>query len=154
MTGQKPRGLPPKKTARALLQYWKLFEAHAVERVLANYDDSVIAFGAGHSVYEDETLFARVQQALAPCPYVILLLPTPDLDQSVRVLNGRFKRLRNREGGPVNPQILDVNEQFVRHEANFRLATIRVYTAGKTPDETADEILQRMATTTGGERSI
>jgi ribosomal-protein-serine acetyltransferase len=35
-----------------------------------------IDFGAGHSVYEDEELFARVQQALAPYPWVILLLPS------------------------------------------------------------------------------
>src|SRR5260221_11704513 len=46
-----------------LLRYWKPFEAHAVERVLADHSDSVIDFGAGHSVYEDPSLFARVQRA-------------------------------------------------------------------------------------------
>ena len=48
--------------------YWKPFEAYAVERVLADFPDTLIDFGAGHSVYEEEELFARVQAALAPVP--------------------------------------------------------------------------------------
>lgn len=130
--------------ARAVLDYWKPFEAHAVERVLAQHGGSVIAFGAGHSVYEDEALFARVQKALVPCLHVILLLPSPDLDESVQVLNARFEQLLREEGVPLDPQLLVANEQFVRHESNFRLATMRAYTAGKTPEETAEEILRLM----------
>jgi shikimate kinase len=77
----------------SLLSYWKPFEAHAVERVLADHPGSVLDFGAGHSVYTDEELFSRVQRALAPYPNVIMLLPTPDLDESVRILNERFSQL-------------------------------------------------------------
>jgi shikimate kinase len=131
--------------ARALLEYWKPFEAHAVERVLSEHDGCIIAFGAGHSVYEDEALFARVQHALAPYPWVILLLPSPDLDASVRILNARFEKLLQGEGIEVDPSLLLANETFVRHASNFLLAKMLVFTAGKTPRETADEILQRMA---------
>lgn len=135
--------------ARALLDHWKPFEAHAVERVLAEHDGSVVAFGAGHSVYEDEALFARVQKALARSAHVVLLLPSPDLDQSVKILNARFERLLREEGVPLNPQLFVANEQFVRHESNFRLATMRVYTAGQTPEETVEEILRRMGPEAG-----
>lgn len=127
-----------------LLRYWKPFEAHAVERVLADHPDCVIDFGAGHSVYEDETLFARVQRALNPYPNVILLLPSPNLDESAEILNARFKELLLREVGHVDPALFEVNTQFVKHPSNHKLAKIVVYTNGKMPDETCAEILPKL----------
>ena len=70
----------------ALVRYWEQFGAHAVERVLADHHDCVIDFGAGHSVYEDDAAFRRVQQALAPYPNLVLVLPSPDPDESIRIL--------------------------------------------------------------------
>lgn len=127
-----------------LLRHWKPYEAHAVERVLAEHAGCVIDFGAGHSVYEDAALFARVQAALAPFPNVILLLPSPDLDESTAILNARFTELLEREVGTVDPELLKVNEHFVKHPSNHRLATLVVYTNGKTPDETCAEILDKL----------
>lgn len=128
-----------------LMRYWKPFEAHTVERVLADQRGAVIDFGAGHTVYEDEALFERVSRALAPFPNVILLLPSPDLDESVRVVNDRFAALLREEVGAVDPELLRVNEHFVRHPSNHRLAKIVIYTNGKTPEETCAEILERIA---------
>jgi hypothetical protein len=129
----------------AILDYWKPFEAYSVERVLADYPDAVIDFGAGHSVYEDAALFARVQHALAQYPNVVLLLPSPDPDESATILNERFSRLLAEELGEVDPRLLDVNAQFVRHPSNFTLAKIVVYTNNKTPDETCDEIIRQIS---------
>jgi shikimate kinase len=53
-----------------IIRYWKPFEAYAVERVLATQSNCVIDFGAGHSVYEDQALFQRVEHALKPFPHV------------------------------------------------------------------------------------
>lgn len=117
----------------SLLQYWKPFEAYAVERLLSEHEQCVIDFGAGHSVYEDVALFQRVQQALAPYPNVVLVLPSPDLDESVQILNERNEYVP--DGKP------NVNEHFVRHSSNYELAKFTVYTKGKTPSETCDEIL-------------
>lgn len=128
-----------------LLRYWKPFEAHAVERVLQDHSGAVIDFGAGHTVHEDAALLARVQRALAPFPNVILLLPSPDLDESVAVLNARFSQLLHDEVGHVDAALLEVNAHFVRHPSNTTLAKIVVYTNGKTPQETCAEILQRIA---------
>jgi shikimate kinase len=125
-----------------VLLYWKPFEAYAVERVIADFPESVIDFGAGHSVYEDETLFARIQQALAPIPAVILLLPSPSEAESIRVLNARLRDLLKREVGTVDPEVLAANERFVRHPSNRRLAKVTIYTQGKSPEQTADEIMR------------
>jgi hypothetical protein len=131
-----------------ILEYWKPFEAHSVERVLADHPGSVIDFGAGHSVYDDAALFARVQKALAPYPNVILLLPSPDLDDSARILNERFTELLASEVGEVDPRLLEVNAQFVRHPSNFALAKMIIYTNNKTPDQTCAEILSQFAPAT------
>ena len=124
-----------------ILDYWKPFEAHSVERVLQDYPNSVIDFGAGHSVYDDETLFKRVQQALAPFPNVVLLLPSADKDEAIQILNTRIPP-------DVPPEIIEwykeMNAYFVKHHSNTDLAKITVYTNGKTPDETCDEIIGKL----------
>lgn len=114
-------------------RYWKPFEAHAVERLLAEHHNCVIDFGGGHSVYEDDELFARVQQILAPYPNVVLILPSADLDESVQIL-------RERNGENV-PDGFDLNAHFVKHHSNHDLAKFVVYTKGKSPEATRDEIL-------------
>src|SRR3712207_1629461 len=72
-------------------RYWlmKPYEATAVERCLAEHPGHIIELGPTLSVYEDEQLFRRVQQALAPCPHVILLLPSPDRERSYHILRER-----------------------------------------------------------------
>ena len=117
-----------------LYRYWKPFEAHAVERLLSENEEVVIDFGGGHSVYEDDTLFARVQKVMAPYPYVILILPSPDKDRSVKILN-------ERTGGVVS-EGFDFHEHFVKHHSNYDLAKHIVYTEGKTPEETCAEIIE------------
>jgi len=36
------------------------------------------------------------------------------------------------------------NEYFVKHPSNYELAKFTVYTKGKTPDETCDEIIRML----------
>ena len=122
------------------LEYMKPFEVLAVERIVAEKRGGVIDFGAGHSVYKDEELLGRVERALTPVEYVILLLPSPDPDESTRVLNARFREMLEREVGQVDEKLLALNEHFVRHPSNRRLAMLVVYTEGKTAEETAEEI--------------
>ncbi len=117
-----------------LYHHWKPFEAHSVERILSEHSNCVIDFGGGHSVYEDDELFARIQRLLAPYENIVLVLPSPDLDESVRVLN-------ERNGGVVSKGF-DFNEHFVKHHSNHDLAKIVVYTEGKSPEETCDEIIR------------
>lgn len=120
---------------RGLYRYWKPFEAYAVERILAAHRRGILDFGAGHSVFEDNALFARVRRALEPYRYVILLLPSPDLDESVRILE---ERSRTTIGG------VDANRHMIDHHSNRDLAKAVIYTEGKTPFETREEIVDRM----------
>jgi shikimate kinase len=127
-----------------LLAYWKPFEVHAVERVLADHSHCVIDFGAGYTVQTDEGLFGRVEQALAPYEHVILLLPSANLDESIRILNERSAVLLREYEQPEEriPDVLKANEEFVRNPGNGRLAKRIVYTEGKTPEETCGEIVR------------
>lgn len=129
------------KGMTGIIEYWKPFEAYSVERVLADYPNSVIDFGAGQSVYEDEVLFARVKKALTPFPNVILLLPSPDIDETIRILKSRVP-------AEITPDMLDwfndLNAHFIRHKSNGELAKITVYTNERTPDETCDDIIGKL----------
>lgn len=118
-----------------LQRYWKPFEIHAVERLLSERSQCVIDFGGGHSVYEDATLFQRSQQALAPYYNVFLLLPSPNLDESVKILDERNQFEVD--------EIRSLNEFFVRQSSNYKLAKFIVYTKSKTPEESCEEILEK-----------
>lgn len=113
-----------------IYKYWKVFEAHSVERVLAIYPNHIHDFGAGQSVYEDEKLFKRVKAVLEPYPNVILLLPSKDKDKSLKCLLERTE--------------FEYNDLFINNTCNEELAKIVVYTEGKSPDETCEEIISRI----------
>ena len=119
----------------AMMFYRELFAAHAVERLLAEHHDCVIDFGAG--IYESDEMFARVQKALADYSNVVLVLPSPDIDESRRIL-------AERDANPPADLTFDLNARFLRHHTYYDLARITVYTKGKTPEETCQEILERI----------
>ncbi len=130
-----------KEGMKGLIDYWKPFEAHAVERALEEYNNCVMDFGAGHSVYEDQELFERVEKALKPHKYVFLILPSPDPDRSVEVVNQRFSELLINEVGKTDNELLALNEHFVRHPSNGLLAKKTFFTEGKSAQATVQEIL-------------
>lgn len=130
-----------KEGMMGLIQYWKPFEVHAVERALTEYKNCVMDFGADHSVYEDPVLFERVEKALKPYKFVFLILPSPDLDRSVEILNQRFSDLLINEVGKIDEELLALNEYFVRHPSNSLLAKKTFYTEGRSSRATVQEIL-------------
>jgi shikimate kinase len=117
-----------------LYNYWKPFEAHAVKRLLEDFTECIFDFGGSQSVYEDDVLFEQVCGLLEPYPHIVLLMPTPDKDESIRILHDR--------NDYVSDDQFAVNEHFIRHHSNYDLAKHIVYTDGKTPEETSDEVLQ------------
>jgi hypothetical protein len=120
---------------------WEPVRVHAVERVIAEYGQVVLDLGAGHTHYEDPMLFDRVRRAIAPCPNVVLLLPSADLDRSVRLLK---ERCRLERGGDWVKDGYDFIEHWVKDNCNHDLATLTVLTEGKTPMETCEEIVARI----------
>lgn len=118
--------------ARAL--YWQLFGPYTVERFLAEHHNCIMDFGGGHTVYDSTEAQIRVKRALAPYPNVVLVLPSPDLDRSIEILNDRLAQ------EPVELNF-DFSRHFVKHPANYELARHIIYTEGKSVDDSTDELL-------------
>jgi adenylate kinase family enzyme len=129
---------------RGQLRYSKPFEVHVIERVLSDHSYGVIDFGASNSVYDDELLFSRINNALAPYPNVILLMPSPDPEESVEILTARLKLIGKAKGEEISNELFDLNEYFIKHPSNYRLAKIVIYTKDKTPEEICNEIFQKL----------
>lgn len=117
-----------------LYYYWKPFEAYAVKRILEDFCECVFDFGGSQTVYENDELFEQVRGLLVPYPHVVLLMPTPDQDESIHILHARNTYASEDQWA--------VNELFVRHHSNYDLAKHIIYTEGKTPEDTSAEVLQ------------
>lgn len=128
---------------RTIGRYWKPFEVHGVERVLADYpSDHVIAFGAGNSVYDDLELLERAQAALAPFPHVVLLMPAPETEPSAAILRERISAKMPQLSDTSLDYLTTLNMDFMSSPSNARLARQTVYTDGQTPEQTCDAILR------------
>jgi hypothetical protein len=120
---------------------WEPVRVHAIERVLSECGRVVLDLGAGHTHYEDPMMFDRVKQAISSCPNIILLLPCADLDRSVCSLKERCIAER---GVDWVQDGYDFIEHWVKDSCNHDLATMTIFTEGKTPMETCEEILKRI----------
>lgn len=129
------------RAAQGFLGFSRFLKPYAiamVERVLAEHRDCVFDFGAGHSMSEDAEQVARVRQALAPFRNVVLVLPSPSIEESVRVLRER--------SGPWVPdgasEYFDFHTHEVTHPLNAVLATHTLYTEGCTLEQACDHLLR------------
>jgi shikimate kinase len=117
-------------------EYWERFAAYAVERVLQDYGGAVLDFGGGHSVYVNTELFKRVEQALVAYSNIVLVLPTPDNTESLRILEERFIQRHADQ--------LAMVEFFTRYFAVHPLTKQLIYTAQKSPEQVVSELRQLM----------
>lgn len=129
------------------MAYWKPYEVRAVKRIVGEFPDAIIDFGAGHSYFPDPAQFTEVQAALADVPGVFLLLPSPDSAQSLRICNERLVARRKK---PLEPGDAEANQIFIEHESSRKLAKHIIYTDGKSVRETAEEILKKLELTRRG----
>ena len=92
----------------------------------------IVDFGAGHSVYDDSNKFNEVKNTLSKFKNVVLLLPSTDLEKSLKILE-------NRSTGDYTP-----NRKFITSPCNRELATMTVYENNRTPGEIANEIIRNI----------
>ncbi len=118
----------------ALVLYWHLFDAHAIERVLAEHSHCIFDFGAGAGASESRENMARVRLAVAPYPNVFLILPSPDIEETLQILKAR-------DDHPPADLHFDFNRHFLERGFYQQLAKHTIYTKGRLPEETRDEIL-------------
>ncbi len=119
----------------ALVLYWQLFDAHAIERVLAEYQHCVCDFGAGAGASESQENLTRIQRAFAPFSNVVLVLPSPDLEETLHIL-------KTRDQHPPVDSGFDFNRHFLERRFYQQIARHTIFTKGKLPEETRDEILK------------
>jgi len=122
-----------------LYRYWKPFEAYAVKRLLEDHEDGIFDMGGSQSVYEDDQLFEQVRRLFEPHPCVVLLMPSPDLEESIRFLNARNSFASNEQH--------EVNEHIIRHHSNYDLAKHTIYVKDKDPDQVCAEVHQWLMST-------
>jgi adenylate kinase family enzyme len=128
-------------TAWELFNYTQPFHPYGVEQVLAEYSESVIDFGAGHTVYTDETLFKRVEKALTPYPNVVLIIPCADKTKAKWLLRERSNQLFSKMN--------ELDEHLAGHPSGRTLAKFEVYTEGKSPEQICEEVLTRVRLSPG-----
>ena len=116
-----------------VLAYWEPFEVYALERILAEHDAGVIDVGGGYTIATDPPRATRVRAILAPYPNVILLLPTPHVDESVHVLAERLTGYL--------PDHFPLQTHVQQHFGTQDLAKMVVYTHTKAPETIRDEIV-------------
>lgn len=116
---------------------WEPARAHAVRRAVEDHPESVMALGAGHTSFHDPDCIACVTNALVPVPNVVLILPSPDRSTALA-------ELRRRSLSSKGTMWISAGHDFLAEwhdDAGTRsLATDVVFTAGKTPQETAGQI--------------
>jgi hypothetical protein len=122
---------------RALTLQLRPYAMAMVERVLAEQRECVFDFGAGHSMYDEPELVERLRRALSPFRHIALMMPSPDIEASVRVL-----RERSGPWVPDGTPYFDFPRYEAEHPLNRSLATLTVYTEGRTPAECQDQILR------------
>lgn len=121
----------------SLVTYWCLFNTYAIERAITEHTNCVIDCGGGPIVFESSPQRDKIRTLFARYQNVVRLLPSPDVERSVKVLRERGSHLVG-----TNAQGFDWARFFVDHDDNYRLAKFHIYTDGKTPKQTRDEILK------------
>ncbi|XOV83318.1 MAG: hypothetical protein ACFHXK_21010 [bacterium] len=112
----------------AMCMYTNQFGIDVLERVINEHVGYVIDFGAGSYCFENPAEIARASKSFAPISNAFLLLPSDNLRENILPLPGvREKRY--------------MNTYFIMHPMNETLSKTTVYTAEKTPEESATEII-------------
>ncbi|MFJ7750905.1 shikimate kinase [Arthrobacter sp. NPDC097144] len=117
---------------------WEPARAHAVRRAVEDHPESVMALGAGHTSFYDPDCVASVTSSLAPVPNVVLILPSPDRSAALAEL--RRRSLRSKETTWISAGH-DFLAEWHDDVGTRSLATDVVFTAGNTPQGTAEQIV-------------
>ncbi len=122
----------------ALMFYRQLFDPHSVERIISDYPEAVIDAGAGVGPYENKPAFLRLQAVLAPLRNVFLLLPSPDFNESLRIL-------KERDPHPPADLAFDINAHFLQHPGYAILAKHTLYNQDMTPAQSCAQVLELLS---------
>lgn len=113
----------------SFFKYRRQFYLSMLERHLKENRNCVIDLGAGHSVFFENNQLEQAQKILAQYQNVILILPSPDLDESLVILRQRFNQGRLDWLSEMREGLgFDLDEYFLYYHSSFDLAKFIVYT--------------------------
>lgn len=116
-------------------RWWQPARLQAVREVLQHRPEAVIAFGAGHSHFEDDHIAVEVATLLEP-HVVVFLLPCTDPAEAVGILRARCMAERGDDQDWLFDDV-DFLDDWVQSAQNHALADVTVAIDGRTPDEVA-----------------
>lgn len=126
---------------RAGFRWWQPALVAAVRHVVSNHPSAVIAFGAGHSHFDDDEFFDEVADLLEDAT-VVLLRAAADPVRSVEILRERCVSERDSDWILEGVDMLD---EWERSDHNCGLADHEVVCGERTPAEIAADIVGRLA---------
>lgn len=118
-------------------EYRRGFYDRLVPLFLASHDRGVLDLGGGHPIVPDPKKQEAIKEALAPYERIFLLMPTSDPETAIKILRERNK---------LEADEPDLNELYFQNgnRTFWELAKHVLYTEGKTPEETCEEVLRHM----------
>ena len=122
-----------KKGHQDLMEYWEPFQGHAVKRMMKDYSQRIIAFGAGFSRYDDVKLFNEVKNALKE-HIVIFLNPSRDIELGKKMI---YERTEN-----FNDFMKKAIDSMIEHPTNELLADHTIFVENSSPKEVAGQIIE------------
>lgn len=115
----------------AMISYMNEFKAQTVELIIKDHPDHIIDLGGGAQTFDEPHQIEKVRAAFEPISNIFLLLPSTDLQTNINTLPGL-------------KQNFPINAYLIIHPTNELLSKKTIYTLGKTPEETANEIIRNI----------
>jgi len=123
-----------KQGTYAMLSYMNEFKSKTVNLIVRDHPEHVIDFGGGAQTFDEPHQIERVRQVFDPIADIFLLLPSKDLATNIDVLPGLKEDYA-------------INAYLIIHPTNELFAKKKIYTLGKTPEETKQDILNKVGMT-------
>ena len=132
-----------KKSQLDFLTHMEPYRLDAVERIVKEFNDGIIEFGAAHSHFTDPDNLNRAKYILKNIDFCFMLLPTPDTQKNLQILNQRLlKRVPSGPQTVTAKNYLEINKIFLSSNSAYQLANHTIYTQGKTPKQVAEAMIK------------
>jgi len=115
----------------AMISYMNEFKSKTVVSIVRDHPGHVIDFGGGAQTFDEAHQVELVRQVFEPITDVFLLLPSHDLVTNIEILPGLKEDYA-------------INAYLIMHATNELFAKKTIYTQGKTPEETKQDIINKI----------
>ncbi|WP_455204094.1 hypothetical protein [Kaarinaea lacus] len=112
----------------AMISYMNEFKSQMLAPLIEDHPGHIIDLGGGAQCFDEPHQIERAMQAFTAVSEIFLLLPSKDLATNINTLPGL------KEDYPINAYL-------IMHPTNQLFAKKTVYTLGKMPEDTMQEII-------------